>query len=393
MPHSCLRTPPSTPAPPPAPNATPRSTPNGPNRATAVWCSLPPNPASKAISPSERSSSAARPTPCASATGSTTSPNPPSPAKPEEHRVDYTLGNRRIQHYLTTLPTAASSCSRPTWDVHRSSGSTTSRSPIPTRPAKCSSRSGTRTVSAATSAGSRRATTIAGTNTRPRGRISAPTASAVTGPAATTSLTTAPPFRPRAPPATSCGRPASIATRNSMVCAQCHSFRDVYALGYTAGDDYYDYFLPILESTQPVDRGSRLLARRPHAPLLERRLRPVAERVLPEGRPRPAPPAHRGARNRDRTQSAAASRRTTAVHALPPGARRVAHRPHATTPGPAAAVRASSATCRAPCRASRPKSAIIPCPCPCPRTPSATASPTPAISATRTRTPVGPLKK
>ena len=25
--------------------------------------------------------------------------------KPQEHRVDYTLGNRRIQHYLTTLST------------------------------------------------------------------------------------------------------------------------------------------------------------------------------------------------------------------------------------------------------------------------------------------------
>src|SRR5437763_14993274 len=24
--------------------------------------------------------------------------------KPQEHRIDYTLGNRRIQHYLTTLP-------------------------------------------------------------------------------------------------------------------------------------------------------------------------------------------------------------------------------------------------------------------------------------------------
>ena len=44
------------------------------------------------------------------------------------------------------------------------------------------------------------------------------------------------------------------ATRNSMVCAQCHSFRDIYALGYNAGDNYYDYFLPILESTQPVDK-------------------------------------------------------------------------------------------------------------------------------------------
>jgi len=42
--------------------------------------------------------------------------------------------------------------------------------------------------------------------------------------------------------------------RNTLVCAQCHSFRDIYAAGYAAGANYYDYFLPILEATQPVDR-------------------------------------------------------------------------------------------------------------------------------------------
>jgi predicted CXXCH cytochrome family protein len=42
--------------------------------------------------------------------------------------------------------------------------------------------------------------------------------------------------------------------RNSMVCAQCHSFRDIYQAGFAAGENYYDYFLPILEATQPVDR-------------------------------------------------------------------------------------------------------------------------------------------
>jgi len=42
--------------------------------------------------------------------------------------------------------------------------------------------------------------------------------------------------------------------RNTEVCAQCHSFRDIYALGYAAGANYYDHFLPILEASQPVDR-------------------------------------------------------------------------------------------------------------------------------------------
>ena len=38
--------------------------------------------------------------------------------------------------------------------------------------------------------------------------------------------------------------------RNSMVCASCHSFRDQMDFGYRAGDDYYDHFLPLLEYTQ-----------------------------------------------------------------------------------------------------------------------------------------------
>ena len=38
--------------------------------------------------------------------------------------------------------------------------------------------------------------------------------------------------------------------RSSQICAQCHSFRDVMHFGYQAGDNYYDYFFPLLEYTQ-----------------------------------------------------------------------------------------------------------------------------------------------
>ena len=39
--------------------------------------------------------------------------------KEQEHRVDYTLGNRRIQHYLTTLPSGRVIVLPPSWDVLR----------------------------------------------------------------------------------------------------------------------------------------------------------------------------------------------------------------------------------------------------------------------------------
>src|SRR5205807_10579225 len=39
--------------------------------------------------------------------------------KPQEHRVYYTLGNRRIQHYLTTLPSGRVIVLAPSWDILR----------------------------------------------------------------------------------------------------------------------------------------------------------------------------------------------------------------------------------------------------------------------------------
>src|SRR5207244_3992892 len=40
-------------------------------------------------------------------------------AKPQRHRIEYTLGNRRMQHYLTTLPDGQIILLPPTWDVLR----------------------------------------------------------------------------------------------------------------------------------------------------------------------------------------------------------------------------------------------------------------------------------
>ncbi len=39
-----------------------------------------------------------------------------------------------------------------------------------------------------------------------------------------------------------------------MVCAQCHSLRDVTVPGFTAGADYFDHFAPVLEYGQKSDK-------------------------------------------------------------------------------------------------------------------------------------------
>jgi len=42
--------------------------------------------------------------------------------------------------------------------------------------------------------------------------------------------------------------------RSTMVCAQCHSIRDIYADGFPAGANYYDFFLPVMEYRLPASQ-------------------------------------------------------------------------------------------------------------------------------------------
>ncbi len=102
---------------------------------------------------------------CAPPTAPTSSPSRYSPAQPREHRVEYTLGSRRIQHYLTTIEQgsdhrADAKLGRPA----PRPGSTTWKSSGRTRTIERRSSSGTRTVSGATSA-SRTTTTSPATQT------------------------------------------------------------------------------------------------------------------------------------------------------------------------------------------------------------------------------------
>ena len=166
--------------------------------------------------------------------------------KSQEHKVDYTLGNRRIQHYLTTLADGKSSSCRRAGMCCEKAGSTISISPIRMKSKACRCRSGTSSATPATSASRRKISTSRRTCIKPRGSISAPTANAATGRGASTWPI---PGKDHMVVQTKLD-----ATRNTMVCAQCHSFRDTFAKGFAAGDDYYNYFLPILEYNQPRDK-------------------------------------------------------------------------------------------------------------------------------------------
>jgi len=174
--------------------------------------------------------------------------------KLKEHRVDYTLGSRRIQHYLTTLPSGRIIVLPPTWDVLRKqwfhnydiadpdeSGEIT----VQVWNKGCYSCHVSQEQKNYSSEEDQYKTAWLdfGTNCE---RCHGPGSEhlrhyAAPAPSSTGSHDIV--LQTRLDPA-----------RNTMVCAQCHSFRDIYAEGFNAGDDYYDFFVPILEYSQPLDK-------------------------------------------------------------------------------------------------------------------------------------------
>jgi predicted CXXCH cytochrome family protein len=174
--------------------------------------------------------------------------------KPVERRVDYTLGSRRIQHYLTTLPDGRIIVLPPSWDVLRQqwfhnfdigdqdeSGKVEdqlwNKNCFSCHVSQEQKNFNPEAIEYKTS------WTDFGTNCE---RCHGP------GSAHVARYSEA---HPAAVPRNEVIVQTRLdPSRNSMVCAQCHSFRDIFIPGYNAGDDYYDYFLPILEYDQPVDK-------------------------------------------------------------------------------------------------------------------------------------------
>lgn len=174
--------------------------------------------------------------------------------RPQEHHVDYTLGNRRIQHYLTTLPGGRILVLPPSWDVERKQwfhnldiGDPDETNEVMVQVwnkscFSCHVSQQEKNFDGETNQ-YKTAWLDFGTNCE---RCHGPGSQHITDYSA--------PGKPTKPVNDIILQTRLDPARNTMVCAQCHSFRDIYAKGYQAGADYYNYFLPILEYDQPVDK-------------------------------------------------------------------------------------------------------------------------------------------
>jgi len=170
--------------------------------------------------------------------------------KPQEHRVDFTLGNRRIQHYLTRLADGKIIVLPPSWDIQRKEWFHNLDIDDPEQAPGVQVQVWNKSCYSCHVSQEEKnfdaAAEIYKTSWLDFGinceRCHGPAAKHVARYTAAAATHTKP-----TGPDDIVMQNRLDAARNTMVCAQCHSFRDIYALGFNAGTNYYDYFFPVLE--------------------------------------------------------------------------------------------------------------------------------------------------
>jgi tetratricopeptide (TPR) repeat protein len=180
--------------------------------------------------------------------------------KPQKHKVEYTLGKQRVQHYLTTLGDGRIIVLPPTWDnvakkwIHDIDLGNPEEDPgaeIQTWNKTCYSCHVSREKKNFDAEQLRYATTWQdfGVNCE---RCHGPGKEHVAA------------VRAKVTNAQHVAGPDKIAidksivnpsnldpARSTMICAQCHSFRDIYVDDFKPGSSYYDFFLPVMEYRLP----------------------------------------------------------------------------------------------------------------------------------------------
>jgi predicted CXXCH cytochrome family protein len=174
--------------------------------------------------------------------------------KPQEHRVDYTLGNRRIQHYLTTLPDGKVIVLPPSWDITRKGWFHNLDIADPDEVEGVQVQVWNKQCYSCHVSQQEKNFNVEKNTYKTSWLDFGTNCERCHGPGSAHVAHYSGAVRPAAPAGDIVLQTKLDVTRNTMVCAQCHSFRDTFAKGFSAGDDYYNYFMPILEYNQPRDK-------------------------------------------------------------------------------------------------------------------------------------------
>lgn len=170
--------------------------------------------------------------------------------KPQEHRVQYTLGNRRIQHYLTTLADGRIIVLPPTWDVLRKNWFHNLDIDDPEEAPGTQVQIWNKSCYSCHVSQEQKNFNPEQNAYKTAWLDFGINCERCHGPGAEHAAFYARPNHQGKPAHDVVVQTRLDAARNTAVCAQCHSFRDILVDGFTAGDNYYDHFLPILEFSQ-----------------------------------------------------------------------------------------------------------------------------------------------
>jgi predicted CXXCH cytochrome family protein len=171
--------------------------------------------------------------------------------KPVEHRIDYTLGSRRIQHYLSKLPDGRIIVLPPTWDVLRKDWFHNLDIDDPEEAPGVQVQIWNKSCYGCHVSQQDKNYDLEKNVYKTSWLDFGINCERCHGPASEHASFYSKPGHKGKPAHDVVVQTKLDPVRNSMVCAQCHSLRDIFVDNFAAGDDYFDHFLPILEFAQP----------------------------------------------------------------------------------------------------------------------------------------------
>jgi len=172
--------------------------------------------------------------------------------KPVEHRVEYTLGNRRIQLYLTTLADGRIIVLPPSWDILRKEWFHDLDIDDPEDEPGVQTQLWNKSCYSCHVSQEEKNFDLEKNVYKTTWLDFGTNCERCHGPGSDHVAHYSAPGPRSAPPARDIVLQTRLdPARNTMVCAQCHSFRDIYVQGFSPGEDYYNYFMPVLEYNLP----------------------------------------------------------------------------------------------------------------------------------------------